>query len=199
MHGDIPGETFIAAFHFHHDADLAAVHVTADLALARDQAVETANVDILAELHHQAFARLRDGLRRILLQRQPVQRVHVGRLLAGHTLGGHGGERREIIALGDEVGLGIDLDHGGVFAVGAHVNADRAIGGDASGVLLDLRARALAQQVFGGPHVSLGLGERGLALHHAQPRTFAKFFDLLCGNTHYLFLIRLDRRFSAPS
>jgi hypothetical protein len=52
-----------------------------------------------------------------------------------------------------------------------------AVGGGAAGLLGGLEAGALAQVLDGDVDVTVGLGERLLALQHAEPGTLAQFLD----------------------
>src|SRR3954452_14087747 len=65
-----------------------------------------------------------------------------------------------------KVGLGIHLDHRTFFWRDEH--ADQPFGGNATGFLGGLGQTLLAQPVDRGLHVAIGLGERGLAIHHAR-------------------------------
>ena len=60
----------------------------------------------------------------------------------------HFHEALEQVVAGDEIGLGIDLDHDAL--VGGHGNADQAFGGDAPGLLRGLGQAFLAQPVDRG-------------------------------------------------
>ena len=88
----------------------------------------------------------------------------------------------ESLVAGDEVGLGIDLDHDRLAQAG--IDADQAFGSRAAGLLVGLGNALLAQPVDGCFHVAVGLGQRRLAIHHARAGQFAEFFDLCCGNAH---------------
>src|SRR5690606_22679145 len=92
------------------------------------------------------------------------------------------GESEEVLVLGDEVGLGIDLDqHGLVASLRQH---DAALGGDATGLLVGLGQAGLAEELHGGVDVAGVLGERLLALHHAGAGALAQFLDLGGGDLH---------------
>ena len=80
----------------------------------------------------------------------------------------------------NEVGLGIDLDHG-AFILPHHM-ADQAFGGDAPGFLGGFRQPLLAQPIDRGLHVAAGLGERGLAVHHARAGRLAQVFHHFGGD-----------------
>src|SRR6266566_754976 len=154
VHREVLAQTFVAATEFNQHADLAAVHIAADVATVGLITDETAHADVLAEFHHHAFARLRHG-RAVVLDRQFVKRVHVSRIVRRHHLGHDRGKSDEVIALGDEVGLGIHFHDRRELTIAAHEHADGAVGGGAAGLLLNLGAGLLAQQVLGGGHVAL--------------------------------------------
>src|SRR5690606_31492955 len=96
---------------------------------------------------------------------------------AGRQRGGGDGvdERQEVLVLGDEVGLGVDLDQHGLAAVLG--GDDAALGGDAVGLLVGLGQAGLAQPFGGGVDVAVVLGERLLALHHAGAGALAEILD----------------------
>ena len=83
-------------------------------------------------------------------------------------------EGLEGFVAGDEVGLGVHLDHGGAVLGGD--DADQALGGGAAGFLGGLAEALLAQPVDGAFQVAVGLGERLLAIHHAGAGLFAQGF-----------------------
>src|SRR5690606_8278818 len=91
-------------------------------------------------------------------------------------------ERNEVLILGDEVGLGVDLDDRGAVALRREGNA--ALGGDAVGLLVGLGQARLAQRLGGGVDVAAGLGEGLLALHHAGAGALAQFLDHGSGDFH---------------
>src|SRR5690606_16706019 len=70
-------------------------------------------------------------------------------------------ERLELVVLGDEVGLGVDLDH---HAVLGH---DQALGGGALGALAHVLGALDAQQLDGLVEIALGLDQRVLTIHHS--------------------------------
>ena len=61
-------------------------------------------------------------------------------------------------------------------------DADQALGGDAAGLLGGLRQALLAQPVDGLLDVALGLGQRGLAVHHAGAGLVAQLLHHGCGD-----------------
>ena len=93
----------------------------------------------------------------------------------------------EQLVLGDEIGLGIDLDDRAALALDD--DADEALGGGAAGLLRG-RGKALgAQPVDRGFHLAIGLGERLLAVHHAGAGALAQFLhDRGRDLSHVLFL-----------
>jgi len=81
----------------------------------------------------------------------------------------------EVLVPRHEVGLGIDLDHGGDLRAGG--DADQPLGGDAAALLGGGGQALLAQPVDGRVHVAVGLDERLLAVHHAGAARVAQFAD----------------------
>src|SRR5690606_14941458 len=102
---------------------------------------------------------------------------------ADRGLGDGFGEGDEVLVLGDEVGLGVDLDDSR--AVARLRERDAALGGDAVGLLVGLGQAGLAQRLGGGVDVAAGLGERLLALHHAGAGALAQFLDQGSGDFHW--------------
>ena len=74
-------------------------------------------------------------------------------------------------------------------------DADQPFGGDAAGFLRGLGQTLLAQPILRRRHVAVGLGERGLAIHHAGAGRLAQFLDHLCADICHrtLSLIRSGR------
>ncbi len=72
----------------------------------------------------------------------------------------------------DEIGLGIDFDHGALRA--RRGNADQTFGGDAAGLLRGLRQTLLTEPIHRRFDVAVVLGQRLLAVHHAGAGLLAK-------------------------
>ena len=89
-------------------------------------------------------------------------------------------ERLERRVAGDEIGLGVDLDHGR--AAGLRGDADQALGRDAARLLGGGGEALLAQPVDRGFHVAGDLGQRLLAIHHARAGFVAQVFHQSGGN-----------------
>ena len=138
--------------------------------LTRGQA---ADLDVLAELGDRGGAGFLDGFAGGQLG--GLQRFGVGGAGGQRGLGDGVGEGEEVLVLGDEVGLGVDLDQHGLAAVLG--DRDAAFGGDAAGLLVGLGQARLAQPLGCGVDVAVVLGERLLALHHAGAGALAQFLD----------------------
>ncbi len=89
----------------------------------------------------------------------------------------------EVVVAGDEVRLRVDLDHGGLGALGE--DADKALGGDAAGLLGGLRQALLAEKIDGRLDVAVGLVQGRLAVHHACAGHLAQFLDHLGGDVRH--------------
>ena len=99
----------------------------------------------------------------------------------GDGQGRHGLDKAlELFVAGDEVGLGIDFDHGAGSALGG--DGHQTFGGDAAGLLGGSGQTLLAQPVDRGFDVASGLGQRLLAVHHAGAGLLAQFLDKRGGN-----------------
>ena len=136
----------------------------------RDQAT---HLHVLADLGDDGGAGFLDGFAG--RQLGVLQRFGIGGAGGQCGLGDGIGEGEEVVVLGHEVGLGIDLDQHGLAAVLRH--HDAAFGGDAAGLLVGLGQAGLAQPLGGGVDVAVVLGERLLALHHAGAGALAQFLD----------------------
>src|SRR5690606_13341653 len=150
VHRQATGQVGVAALDLDQHADAAAVHVGGDVVVAVD-AGHAAHLHVLADLGDQLGAGLFDGL---AVDGGRLQRVDVGGAERG--LGDGLGEGDEIGVLGDEVGLGVDLDQARLAGVLRH--RDTALGGDAAGLLVGLGQAGLAQRLGGGVDVAVGLG-----------------------------------------
>jgi len=95
-------------------------------------------------------------------------------------------ERLEVVVLGDEVGLAVDLHDRGKLRARRDVQADHALRGDAIRRLACLRAALDPQQLLGLGHVALRLGQRLLAFHHAEPRAGPQLHHSARGNVRHL-------------
>ncbi len=94
------------------------------------------------------------------------------------------GEGLEVLLAGDEIRLGVDLDHGGRAAVGGTLDRDHAFGGDAPGLLVGLGEARLAHDLGRGFEVAVGLDQRLLAFHHAGAGALTQRLHCLCGDGH---------------
>src|SRR5439155_15159073 len=88
-------------------------------------------------------------------------------------------ERREVVVLGHEVRVAVDLDQHADLRSGVNVGLDRSLGGRALAEILDLLALPDAQDLDRLLDVALRLGERLLAIHHAGARAVAQRLDVL--------------------
>src|SRR2546430_3062999 len=73
----------------------------------------------------------------------------------------------EVVVLGNEIGLAVELDEGAQLRIGREVGADDALGRNAARRLARLGAALDAQQLLGFPEVAARLGQGLLAFHHA--------------------------------
>ncbi|GLS53249.1 hypothetical protein GCM10007886_14320 [Methylobacterium gregans] len=181
MHGDLAaerGERVHVALGLERDqhADLPealgdlVVHVGRDHALADLELGHAAQRHVLADRGDQALQLVGDGLAgaREVGGLETLERA----VTVERDLGGLAGEGLEGVVAGDEVGLGVHLDHRGVAAGG--LDGDQTLGGDAAGLLGGLGEALLAQPVDGGLEVTLGLVQRALAVHHARAGLLAE-------------------------
>ncbi len=81
----------------------------------------------------------------------------------------------ELFVAGDEVGLGIDLDHDPLDA--GRLRTDQALRGNAAGFFRSFGQALFAQPIDRCLHVAVGLGQRLLAIHHADAGRFAQVLD----------------------
>ena len=105
------------------------------------------------------------------------QRFEVRRPRLERSLRDRGGKRQEILLAGDEIRLGVDLDHGHRKAVGRTLDRDHALGGDAARLLVGLGEARLAHRLGGGLEVAVRFDQRLLALHHAGAGALAQCLD----------------------
>src|SRR5262249_10471870 len=90
------------------------------------------------------------------------------------------GKLLELLALGDEVGLAVQLDHG---ALGC---GDQAVGRGALGAALDRLGHALDPQDLGGlGEVAVGLLQSALGIHHSGAGGVAKLLDISGGEVRH--------------
>ena len=115
-----------------------------------------------------------------------LQRLDVSALLDRH--GGDGAsERLELLVAGDEVGLGIDLDHHPLMT--AHEHGHQALRRDAAGFFRRLGQAFFAQPVDGGLYVAADFGQGVLAVHHAGAGLLAKLLDQRGGDRRHVAIL----------
>ncbi len=95
-----------------------------------------------------------------------------------HGLGDLLRQRHELGVLGDEVGLGGELDHS------VAVRGDQAVAGLAVGALRHLRRAGHPQDLDGGVEVAVGLGERLLGVHHSGAGGITELLHISSGDCH---------------
>ena len=86
----------------------------------------------------------------------------------------------EFVGAGHKVGLAIQFHQHADLSAGVNVGADDAFQGGAALPLLGGGQALLAQKILRARHVSLGLGERGLAITPGRAGSLPQFFHLLC-------------------
>ena len=91
----------------------------------------------------------------------------------------------ELGGLGDEVGLAVDLDQHADAAAHVDVGLHNALSRDAAGLLLSRSDALLAEPLHCLFHIAVALGERLLALHHANAGRFTQFLDLCSSDCHF--------------
>jgi hypothetical protein len=168
-------------------------HQHADLAHAGRGGVVDVGDDVLAlDLGHAAqrhvLADLGDLVGHGRLDRLAAEIGGQQRLDVIHAERGLGDARHHLLelgVLGDEVGLGVDLDGDGGAALGG--DGHEALGGGAAGFLRGLGKALGAQPVDGGVHVTVGFGQRLLGVHHACAGLVAQFLHL-CGCDRHLWV-----------
>ena len=104
--------------------------------------VEAPHGDVLADLRHELEPQILDGS---AVDAATQQRLDVGRTLAQDDVGELVDERAEVVVLGDEIGLGVDLEHDVPAGCLVAANRDAALGGNARSLLVGLGGAGLAQ------------------------------------------------------
>src|SRR5438128_2229486 len=107
--------------------------------------------------------------------------------------GGRGGdlhchvarEGNEVLVLGDEVGVAVNLHEYPHLGAGVYVGLHRPLGGRALAEILNLLALLYAQDLDRLLDVAAGLGKRLLAVHHPSSRALAQGLYVL-GSDHHL-------------
>ena len=161
-------------------------HDHAHLAGAFDHGVmHIARHHALADFERSGAAQrhvLADGRNRVRNRGLDRHAAHLGGLDLLHVgadverdLRDHLDQALELFVARNEVGLGIDLDDDALVA--RCQRADQALRCDAAGLFGGLRQTLLAQPVDRRLHVAVVLGERLLAVHHADAGRLAQVLD----------------------
>ena len=168
-------------------------HLAAHVDVAVHQAVaggvpgEAAHGDLLADLGHLAGDQAFHGHALVLDELLGQQRFHVGGIVEHDLLGDVLAQLLELVGLGHEVGLAVDLHQGAGVALLAHVAGDQALGGNAA-LLLGGGGQALFAQVIDGLFDVAVHGGQGLfAIHHARAGAAAQLHNDFGANFHTLF------------
>ena len=185
LHGDVLaegselglGSNLVAGLELDDDTvGAAAMDISGAVALI---AGETANLDVLLDDQDQSLQGIVNGALAHLA-------THQGLNIGGVLLSNHSsqllGEVNELVVLGNEVGLGVDLDDNGAAVGGGGV--DHALGGDAAGLLGGGGQALLTQDLDGLGEIAVSLGQSLLALHHAAVSLAAQFHNVFCRNSH---------------
>ena len=150
------------------------------------EADEAADLQVLADGHDLLGQDLCDGhLAAGILALE--QGLHVGGIVVQHDLADVLHELLERFALGAEIGLAVDLDHGADAALGADAGIGHALGRDAAGLLRSFRQALFTQPVDSLLHIAVGRLECLLAVHHADVGHLTQSLDILSGKSHGIF------------
>jgi hypothetical protein len=192
MHGDVLCQVFVAARQGHDHADTGAVQVGADAPITLHvHHGEAAYGNVLADTRHQLLAALFDGLVAARLIGQPGQAIHIFHAFLQDPCGDLLGKSAEIVALGDEIGLAVNLNHGDRMPVRRGLDDNATLGGGAARLLGRLGDPGLAHLLDSGFHITAGLDQCLLALHHPGTGSFPQFLDQGCRYLHNVLLLRI--------
>src|SRR5262249_17451163 len=116
------------------------------------------------------------------IDRPPAPLLRLGDLLAADVARARGRHLHrqvahqllELVRLGDEVGLAVDLDQHADLAARVDVGPDRPVGGDAGGPFGRLRESLLAQEPERLVEIALRLAERFLTIEEPGARLLAQ-------------------------
>ncbi len=149
------------------------MQIRSDLQIRLDN-FEASYLDIFTDLGNKRLAGFLDGLAAIDIKRGEL--FDRARLVRGDGREHRISEGLKVIVLGDEIGLGVDFEYRRGLAVVADADLDRAVGGDAAGLLVGLGGAGFAHQFGGGLDIAIGFDQRFFAFHHARTGTLAQFF-----------------------
>ena len=185
LHGDVLAESgklglgshVVAGLELDDDAvRAAAVHIGSAVAFITGK---TADLDVLLDDQDQG---LQGIVHSAVAHLAAHQGLHVGGILVSDNTGQVLGEFHELLVLGNEVGLGVDLDHDG--AVRERNRVDHTLGSNAASLLAGGGQALLAQDLNGLLEIALRLGQSLLAFHHAAVGLAAQFHNVFCRNSH---------------
>ena len=114
------------------------------------------------------------------VERQREQRLDVRRSAGENRAQDTLDELAEGGVVGDEIGLGVDLDDRGGQPVVALEDVHDALGGDAVALFRGDGKSLFTQDFHRLIEIALGLDERLLALHHTDACLFAQLHNVLC-------------------
>ena len=158
----------------------AAMDVGSAVALIAGKA---ANLDVLLDDQDQVLQSLVNGLTSLGLASH--QSLNISRVLQHDDLGCFLDEINELVVLGNEVSLSVDLDDNTDLALGAVVSVDHTLGSNAACLLGSSSQTTLAQDLNSLLEVAVSLSQSLLALHHAAVGLLAQFHNVLCRNSHF--------------
>ena len=118
--------------------------------------------------------------------------LNVGGIVLQNNLADILDELNERSGLRAEVSLAVDLDHGADTALFADSRVSHALSRDAAGLLSSLGQTLFAQPFNSLVHIAVGLGQRLLAVHHADIGHFTQFLDISSSKCHCKFLLFLS-------
>ena len=171
---------------FHHDADLAAQVNVGGNDAGSFIPLKAADGNLLSDGDGSVADHVGDGLALVIDELLGQQGIHIRGIRQGDVLGDAVGEVLEIVGVGNEVSLTVDLDDGAHGAVLADVLGDSTFRGDAAGLLGGLAQSLLTQPLNGLVHVAVALHEGLFAVHHAGAGALAQFFYHRSSNSCHL-------------
>ena len=188
MHGQIPGEFFIATGNVYQYADFSAVNVGAQGAF-RGLTHEAAHLDVFANLADQGLAGF---FHAITADIRGHQGIDISRGLVEQVVCHCVGESDETSILGYEVGFTVDFEHDGLFAAISHCQGDFSFSRHPACFLVSLGQAGLAQKCNCSFQVAVSFYQRLFAFHHACAGAFAQFFYHCGCYCHEIFLFLIS-------
>ena len=184
LHCNILAQSLIATGQLYDNADLAThVDVGSQLAILSGINLETTEGQLFTDGSNSLSHNLSNSL---AIHLGSIQSIHISRLASNNVLSNLLYQCQEVLVLGNEVSLGVNLNDASSLAIGS--SSYNTLGSNAASLLSSLGNTLLTEIINSLVLVALALNQSLLAVHHACASNLAQLLNQCSSNLcHYVY------------